>query len=125
VGKGSWLAEQVLGMDLSAQLGQEPHPRGHVPIGQEARADLFVGCFAEPSPAFGIGEHVGDRTAETEQVASDGGQASAHAVLDLDSVSADVARYDRASIPASSQRDVLWTVGWRGHRMLDSGGDPR
>ena len=38
-------------MDLSAQLGQEPHPRGHVPIGQEARADLFVGCFAEPSPA--------------------------------------------------------------------------
>jgi len=43
--------KQVLGMDLSAQLGQEPHPRGHVPIGQEARADLFVGCFAEPSPA--------------------------------------------------------------------------
>jgi len=99
VGKGSWLAEQVLGMDPSGQLGQEPHPRGHVPIGQEARADLFVGCFAEPSPAFGIGEHVGDRTAETGQVASVGDQDSAHAVLDLDSVSADVARYDRASLP--------------------------
>ena len=99
MGKGSWLAEQVLGVDLSAQLGQEPHPRGHVPIGQEARADLFVGCFAEPSPAFGIGEHVGDRTAETGQVASVGDQDSAHAVLDLDSVSADVARYDRASLP--------------------------
>ena len=102
MGKGSWLAEQVLGVDLSAQLGQEPHPRGHVPIGQEARADLFVGCFAEPSPA--------PSSVTTGQRRPREGR----------------------------ERDLLWTVGWRGHRMpvissrlpsacplLDSGGDPR